>query len=258
MKQQPPSGFKSEPSKHVPWQSGGPNILTTPCTTGSASTRKRSASIDDTERANSKDIFEGEANESKRRKASLNVLSCGGKECTEAWRVPVNEVGTEGLSIMSTGPDGNLLLSFDMKTQSIVVFFKEQCLSIRYPCLELIPAYIHSIKRNSLKTKEDFKARLSLRDGPKKLHKIDIVFPTIKDWETFMEKIRLSCDQNILAIPETGYEMYSEPQMAVYITNFITRKAMAEMFGKGLWLEKKIEMSGTLVKMKTLETLEVE
>ena len=170
---------------------------------------KRSAPIGDTGSANPKDEFQGETNESKRRKASLNVLPRGGKECTEAWRVPVNVVSTEGLSILPV-LNGSLLLTFDPKTQSIVVFSKEECLSLRYPCLELVPACIYSIKRNSLKTKENFKARLSLRDRSKKFRTFQIEFPTIKDWETFQDKLQLSSYDSIPAIPQNGYEIYCD------------------------------------------------
>ncbi len=141
--------------------------------------------------------FRGEATDTKRKKASLNVWSRKGKKCMEAWRVPVNEVATEGLRIMSKESDGSLLLSFDTKTQGIVVVFKEHCLSTRYPWLELMPVDIHTIKRNSLKTKKDLKARLFTRDDQNKLHAFDLIFPTTKDCETFLEKIQFSCYHRI-------------------------------------------------------------
>ena len=256
MKQEPPSG-SSELSTHVPSHSGGHDLLITHLTTESASRIKRAASIGYTANANPNDVFQGEANEAKRRKASLNVLSRGAKECTEAWKIPVNEIGTEGLTIMSTEPDGSLSLSFDTKTQIIVVFLKEQCLSLRYPCLKLIPACIQSIKRNSPQTKENFKARLSVRDGPK-LDTIDIIFPTIKDWETFLEKIRSSGYQRLLGVPESPYEICSDPCIAEYITNFITREVMDKMWEEGLWLVEKTRLFGSVAKVKTFEMVELE
>ena len=214
--------------------------------------------MDDTGNANPKDVSEIEANGTKRRKASLNVWSRGGKECTEAWRVPVNEVGTEGLCIMSTESDGSLSLSFDTKTQSVVVFFKEQCLSITYPCLELIPAYIHSIKRNSLETKkEKFQARLSMRDGFKTLHTIDVVFPSVKDYETFIEKIRLSCYQNIDSSFPTEYDMRSRSQTTDCIANSGSSEVIGELFKKGLWVERRTKISGIVATTRSIEIVEL-
>ena len=176
---------------------------------------KRSASIDDAGDAKPKDISRSEVNETKRRRttkgASLEVLSRKGKECTEAWRVPVNEVTTNGLRLVPKKYDGSLLLSFDTEIQSIVVVFKEQCLSAKYPSLKLMPANIHTVKRNSLKTKKDLKARLITRDYQGKTHFFDVIFSHSKDLETFLEKIRLSCCHKISSLFETGYAVYSNP-----------------------------------------------
>ena len=142
-KRSPSADMKSEPSKHAPRQSKGLDSPTPPYKTETAFTVKRSASIDDAGDAKPEDISKAEANETKRRKttmwASREVLSRKGKECTEAWRVPVNEVATEGLRLVSKASEGSLLLSFDTEIQSIVVGFKKQCLSAKYPLLKLMP-----------------------------------------------------------------------------------------------------------------------
>ena len=195
-----------KPSERVPGQSPGYVTLTPPYTTNSASTMKRNNSTDDDGNVKPEDIVKEEAKEIKRRKASLNVWSHKGKECTEAWRVPVNEVATHGLCIVSKEEDGSLLLSFDTSIQSIVVVFKEQCLSTKYPLLKLMPGDIHTIKRNSLRTKKDLKARLFTRDDQNKPHSFDVIFPTTEDCETFLEKIQLSCYQKIESSSPTGYE----------------------------------------------------
>ena len=165
--------------------------------------------MDDDGDVKPEDILKEESKDIKRRKASFNVWSHKGKECTEAWRVPVNEVATQGLCIMAKESDGGLLLSFDTAIQSIVVVFKEQCLSTRYPCLKLMPGDIHTIKRNSLKTKKELKARLFTRDDQNKPHSFDVIFPTTEDCETFLEKIQLSCYQKIDSSSPTGYEIRS-------------------------------------------------
>ncbi len=162
--------------------------------------------MDDAGDAKPEDVSKDTAKETKRRKASLNVWSHKGKECTEAWRVPVNEVATHGLYIVSKESDGNLSLSFDTAIQSIVVVFKEQCLSTRYPWLKLMPGDIHTIKRNSLKTKKDLKARLFTRDDQNKPHSFDVIFPTTEDCETFLEKIQISCYHKIDSSSPTGYD----------------------------------------------------
>lgn len=207
MKQQPPIGaIKSESLERVPGQSVGYDTLTPPYTTRSASMIKRNASMDDNGDVKPEDILKEESKEIKRRKASLNVWSHKGKECTEAWRVPVNEIATQGLCIVSKESDGSLLLCFDTAIQSIVVLFKEQYLSTRYPLLKLMPGDIHTIKRNSLRTKKDLKARLFTRDDQNKPHSFDVIFPTTEDCETFLEKIQLSCYQKIESSSPTGYE----------------------------------------------------
>ena len=196
-KRSPSADIESEPSKQAPRQSKGLDSPTPLYKTKKAYLVKRSASTDDAGDAKPEDISKEEANETKRRKttmwASLEVLSRKGKECTEAWRVPVNEVATEGLHLVSKESEGSLLLSFDTELQSIVVVFKEQCLSAKYPLLKLMPVNIHTVKRNSLKTKKDLKARLFTRDYQDKIHSFDVIFSSSKDFETFLEKIRLSC-----------------------------------------------------------------
>ena len=165
--------------------------------------------MDDDGDVKPEDILKEESKDIKRRKASFNVWSHKGKECTEAWRVPVNEVATQGLCIMARESDGGLLLSFDTAIQSIVVVFKGQCLSTRYPCLKLMPGDIYTIKRNSLKTKKELKARLFTRDDQNKPHSFDVIFPTTEDCENFLEKIQSSCYQKIDSSSPTVYEMRS-------------------------------------------------
>ena len=109
------------------------------------------------------------------------------------------------------GSDGRLLLSCDTNSQSIMIVFKEQCLSTTYPWLELMPVDIHTIKRNSLKTKKDLKARFFTRDDQNKPHSFDVIFPTTEDCETFLGKIQFSCYHRIESNSPTRYEMYSDP-----------------------------------------------
>ena len=259
MKQQPQSaGIKSESSERMPGHSGGDATLTPPCTTRSSSTMKRNTSIDDDGDVTPADIVKEEAKESKRRKASLNLWSHKGKECTEAWRVPVNEVATQGLCIVSKESDGSLLLSFDTAIQSIVVVFKEQCLSTRYPMLKLMPGDIHTIKRNSLRTKKDLKARLFTRDDQNKPRSFDVIFPTTEDCETFLEKIQLSCYQRVDSSSPTRYEIWPWSQITCCMANSESSEVMDELFEEGLWLEKKTKISGTVAKTRFLEVVELE
>ena len=219
---------------------------------------KRSASINDAGGASPEGIFEGEANVTKRRKASLNVWSRKGKRCTEAWRVPVNEVATEGLRIMCKQSSRSLFLSFDTKTQSIVLVFREQCLSTTYPWLELMPVDIHTIKRNSLKTKKDLKARLFTRDDQNKLHAFDLIFPTTKDCETFLEKIQFSCYHRIDSSSPNGYETLFGSQTTECIANSGCSDVMDQLFEDGLWLEKKTKISGAVAKSRSIEIVKLE
>ena len=208
--QSPPTGIKCEPSKHVPCQSAAHDAISPPYTAGTTSTMKRNAPLDDGGQENLEDISKGEVNETKRRKssplASLQVRSRNGKECTEAWRVPVNEVATEGLRLVSKESDGSLLLSFNTNTQSIMVVFKEKCLSTKYTELELMPFDIHTVKRNPLNTKQDLKARLFT-----KVRSFDIIFPSAKECETFLEKIQSSCYNRIDSSSPDWYKIYSDP-----------------------------------------------
>ena len=213
-KRSPSADVKSEPSKQAPRQSKGLGFPTPLYKTETASTVKRSASIGDTGDAKPEDISKDEANEAKRRKKtmwpSLEFQLRGGKECTEPWRVPVNEVATEGLRLVSKESEGSLSLYFDGEIQSIVVVFKGQCLSAKYPLLKLMPVNIHTVKRNSLKTKKDLKARLFTRDYLEKIHSFDVIFANPKDFETFLEKIRLSCSHKIASRFATGYATQSD------------------------------------------------
>ena len=202
-KRSPSAGIKSEPSKHEPGQSAGLESTTPVYKTVTASTMKRCASIDDTGNANPKDVSKGEANGTKRRKTSLEVRSRKCKECTEAWRVSVNLVATEGLRIMSQGSEGAFALSFDPKTQSIKIVFKEQCLSAKYPLLELKPSDIRSVKRSLLKSK----ARLFTQVYQDKTHSFDVSFSSHEDCETFLKKIQLSCYHRISTRFGYRYEM---------------------------------------------------
>ena len=167
--------------------------------------------MDDAGDANPEDISKGEASGTKRRKTSPELRSRRGKECTEAWRVPVNEVATEGLRLLSKEPGGSLLLSFDTKRQRIVVVFKEECLSTKYPLLELMPVDIHTFKRNPLNTKEDLKARLFTSDYENKHHTFDVIFPSAKDYDTFLEMIQCSCYEKIDTSFLDRYRIYSDP-----------------------------------------------
>ena len=198
-KRSPSTGVKTEPPKRVPEQSAGLDFPTPLYKTETASTMKRCASIDDAGDANPEDVSKGEVNGIKRRKTSLDVLlsisnpwSSMGNDSTEVWRVPVNEIATEGLRIVSKGSDRSLMLYSTSKISSIVVVFNDECLSTRYPCLELKPIGIQTIKRNSLKTKKDLKARLFTRDILMKPHSFDIIFPNTEDCEAFVERIRIS------------------------------------------------------------------
>ena len=145
---------------------------------------KRSASTDDTEDINPEGISKDEANGTKRRKTSLIIRLPLGNECTEAWKVAVNEVATEGLRTVSKESDGSLLLSFDTKPKSIVVIFKQ------HPWLELMFGDIVKIRSSSLKTE---KVRLFARNDQRKLQSIDVIFRTTKDCETFLNKVSVSC-----------------------------------------------------------------
>lgn len=209
--QSPSTGIKSEPSKHVPCQSAAHAVITPPYTAGTTSTMKRSAPLDDAGGANLEDIFKGEVNETKRRKASLEVRSRKGKECTEAWRIPVNEVATEGLRVVSKEPEGSLLLSFNPHSQSIMVAFKRRHLWTKYPSLELMHVDIHTVKRDSLNTKQDLEARLFTRDYENKVHQFDVIFPTAKDRETFLEMIESSCYDKIDSSSPDRCKTYSDP-----------------------------------------------
>ena len=122
----------------------------------------------------------------------------------------MNEVATEGLRLVSKEPEGSLSLYFDAEIQSILVVFKGQCLSAKYPLLKLMPVNIHTVKRNSLKTKKDLKARLFTRDYLEKIHSFDVIFANPKDFETFLEKIRLSCSHKIASRFATGYATQSD------------------------------------------------
>ena len=262
-KQSPSAGIKFEFSKHVARQLAWQDVISPPYTAGTASTIKRSATMDDAGDANLEDVFKGEANETKRRKTSLMVSLelriRKGRKCTEAWRVPVNEFATEGLHLVSKESEGSLLLSFDTKTQSIVVIFKDLCLSTKYPLLEIMPVHIHTIKRNSLETKKDLKARLFTKDDPKKPHSFDIIFRSTGDYETFLEKIQLSCYYKVASSSPAGYEMYSDPLMTERVPDCMTSDVMEKHFEEGLWLEKKTKISGTVAaKTRTMEIVELE
>ena len=213
-KQSPPAPVKSESLKHAPWQSKRFDSPTPLYKTETAFTVKRSASDDNAEEAKPQENSKDEASETKRRRtamrASIEVSSRKGKECTEAWRVPISEVATEGLRLVSKGSEGSLLLSFDKSIQSIVVVFKEQCLSAKYPLLKLMPVNIHTVKRNSLKTKKDLKARLFTRDGLDKIRSFDVIFSSPKDFENCLEKIRLSCYHKVASQFATGYATQSD------------------------------------------------
>lgn len=200
----------------MPGQSAGLDSTTPLHKPETASPMKRRASIvDDAGNANPEDVSKGEAKKTKRRKtsllASLGVISRKIKMCTEAWRIPVNEVATRGLRLVSKESDGSLSLSFDTKTQSIVVVFKEQCLSADYPSLEFMPSDIHTVKRNPLNTKQDLKARLFTRDYEKKVHTFDVIFPSAKDCETFLDMIQSSCYDKIDSSSPDRYKIYSDP-----------------------------------------------
>lgn len=214
--QSPSTAIESEPSMDVLCQSAAHDVITPPYTAGTTSTMKRGAPMDDAGDANleviSKDEF---INESKRRKAStiasLEVRSHKGKKCSEAWRVPVNEVATEGLRLVSKESDGSLLLCFNTNTQSIMVVFKEKCLSTKYHSLELMPFDIQTVKRSSLKTKKDLKACLLTRDNQGTFNSFHVIFSSSKDFETFLEKIRLSRYNNIYPRCATRYAVYYVP-----------------------------------------------
>ena len=214
-KQSPSAGIKFEFSKHVARQLAWQDVISPPYTAGTASTIKRSATMDDAGDANLEDVFKGEANETKRRKtslmASLELRLPKGRWCTEAWRVPVNEVATKGLHLVSKEPDGSLLLSFDTKTQSIVVFFKEQCLSIRYPSLKLMPADIHTVERNSVSTKKGLKARLHIKDYQNRFQSFDVIFSSTKDCETFFYQAQRSRYGRINSSSLNGQDISSDP-----------------------------------------------
>ena len=214
--------------------------------------------MDDAGDAKPEDVYKDTAKETKRRKASLNVWSHKGKECTEAWRVPVNEVATHGLCVVPKESNGSLSLSFDTAIQSIVVVFKEQFLSTRYPWLKLMPCDIHTIKRNSLKMKKDLKARLFTRDDQNKTHSFDVIFPTTKDCETFLEKIQISCYHTIDSSSPTGYDIRSHSQPIDFIANSGISEVMDELFEEGLWVEKKTKISGAVTKTRSIEIVELE
>ena len=206
--QSPSTGIKSETSKHV---SAANAVITSPYTAGTTSTMKRSAPLDDAGDANLEDIFKGEVNEPKRRKAILEIRSRKGKECIEAWRIPVNEVATESLRVVSKEPEGSLILCFNPHTQSIRVAFKRRYLRTKYPSLGLMPVDIHTVKRNSLNTKQDLEARLFTRDYENKVHSFDVILPTAKHRETFRELIESSCYDKIDSSSPDRCKTYSDP-----------------------------------------------
>ena len=210
-KQFPSAGIKSEPSKHVPRQSTGFDFTTPLYKTELAFTIKRRASIDDAGDANPEDVSKGEANGTKRRKASLNLWSSMGRYGTEAWRVPVNEIATEGLRIVCKGSDRSLMLYSTTKASRIAVAFNDECLSTMYRCLELMPFDIHTIKRNSLKTKKDLKARLFTRDALMKPHSFDIIFPNTEDCEAFVKRIGVTSSRRVDSSSPPGYVMLFDP-----------------------------------------------
>jgi len=122
----------------------------------------------------------------KRKKGSLNVWSRAGITQTEPWSIAIKTISITGLGLHAATPKDGFNLVFDVKTQSILIYYKGKSLAEFYSRCQLDPTSF----RNAYRLTRGRETRFEMIGDNNQSAVCEIEFHSVADYDDFVKKIK--------------------------------------------------------------------